>query len=169
MIKRALPLTAAIALGLGGAAAADPPTPITHFPLVTSEITLLAADGAVLDRLSCEWTEPGPEDRPCIAFAGDPETWLAAIREAGADRAVQHVTSPENGLDALTRYTRRSDGTWLTRTRGSARGRELDNGSVVAADGSVRSLWDAAGKPSARGAVKAAAARVDRKLRARRG
>ena len=169
MIKRALPLTAALALTLSSAAAADAPTPITHFPLVTSEIALLSDDGHVLDRLECEWTEPGPEDRPCIAFAGDPETWIAALREAGADRAVRRVTSPENGLDAVTRYSRRADGTWLTRTRGTARGRELDNGSVGAADGSVRSLWDAAGKSSARGAVKAAAARVDRKLRARRG
>jgi len=166
MIKRTISLTAAAALGLGAtAAAAGGPVPVTQFPLVTSDISFVDSGGAVVKHLACEWTEPGPEDRSCIAFAGDPESWIAEIRATGADRVVQRVTSPENGLDAVTRYTRRADGTWLTRTRGVARGRELDNGSVVAADGSVRSLWDAAGSRSASKEIRAASARVKRKLR----
>lgn len=140
-------------------AAAAEPEPVTSFNLVTSDIAIVAAGGEVVERRSCEWREPGAEDMQCIAFAGDPDTAIAAIRDAGGDRARIHVTSPEIELDGLTTITRRADGTWLFRGEGTAKGERFASGRVCTADGERCSRYEAKGRKAAK-QIRAAAARL---------
>jgi hypothetical protein len=152
---------AAAACTAGGGAASAAPTPITaeDLRLVTSQVSILAGD-RVVERHSCEWTLPGPEDEPCLRFSGDPQPAIAAIRAAGGDRARILVTAPDIGLRGVMTIGRRANGQWLLRGDGEARGRRSSRGHLCSSDGASCVRWDAAGARSARPAVRAAAARL---------
>src|SRR5262245_17909868 len=108
-LRRLLATSASLALVAGaatGAATASPaiegaentpggPVPVTVFNLVNSEVRILDDAGAVVGSHSCSWREPEEDDRPCIRFAGDPDTAIEEILGAGGSRARIHVTSPE--------------------------------------------------------------------------
>lgn len=146
-----------------GAGAAAAPTPVSEADMrpVSSEVRILGADGAVLVARDCAWTEPGAEDRPCLRFAGDPQAAVAAIREAGGSGATVRVVSAPIGLDGLTRWSRRADGSWLVRTTGTdVNGRRMHHGRVCSADGEQCVRWDAGGAKAARKDVRAAAAQL---------
>ena len=132
--------------------------PVTDFPLVKVEIGILDAAGTNVKSLACEWTEPQEDDRPCLRFQSDPQVAFAAIEEAGGVRAEQHTTS--DGLDSRAVYSKRADGTWLIRSRGTSDGKPLHFGMVCTADGQKCQRWDADGAKYARKSVKAAAAKL---------
>ena len=94
-------------------------TPVTEFPLVKVDITILDAAGTTVKTLSCEWTEPQEDDRPCLRFQRDPQIAFEAIEEAGGVRTEKHTTS--DGLDMNAVYSKRADGTWLIRSKGTVR------------------------------------------------
>ncbi len=129
--------------------------PVTDFPLVKTEIVISDAAGTAVKTLNCEWREPEEDDRPCIRFQGDPQTAFAAIEDAGGVRAEQHTTS--DGLDANAVYSKRADGTWLIRSKGTSDGKPLHFGMVCTADGQKCQRWDVDGAKYARKSVKAAA------------
>jgi hypothetical protein len=134
---------------------------VTDFPLVKTEIVIADAAGTAVKTLSCEWREPEEDDMPCIRFQGDPQTAFEAIEAAGGVRADQ-VTTLEDGQMTIAR-SRRADGTWLIRSKGTVDGKYLHFGRVCTADGQVCTLWDADGGKYARKSVKAAAAKLRNK------
>ena len=118
----------------------------------------------MLERRSCAWTVPEDDDKPCLAFASDPQVAFEAIERAGGSSATVHVVSEPIELDALTRITRRSDGTWLFRTRGTGGGgRTMHHGRVCSADGQRCERFDASGAKAANKSARAAAAKLRRK------
>jgi hypothetical protein len=137
--------------------------PVTEFPPVAVEIAISDAEGTVTETLSCEWTEPQEDDRQCLRFQGDPQTAFAKIEEAGGVRADQTTTT--RGTTTTIAYSKRLDGTWLIRARGTlADGSPYHAGRVCTADGQKCVRWDAAGRKAAIRDVKSAAS----KLRSRR-
>lgn len=125
---------------------------------VATEITIADAAGTAVKTLSCEWTEPQDDDMPCIRFQGDPQTAFAAIEEAGGVRADQHTTTEGSEMDIA--YSKRGDGTWLIRSKGTVDGKYMHFGRVCSADGQKCQMWDADGAKLARKSVKAAAAKL---------
>jgi len=151
---------AGTATGGGKAPASAPePIPASEMRLVISDVEILDGAGAVVARHHCEWTEPQDDDRPCLAFSGDPQDAIAAIRAAGGDGANIHVVSPEIGLDGRSTIRRRAGGRWLFRGESSTPGRK-PRGHLCSADGTSCTHWDAARSGGARAAVRAAAARL---------
>jgi hypothetical protein len=162
-----IPLLAAIAVAtLAGTAQAQTagsaaPVPVTDFPLVKTEIVVSDAAGNVTESLSCEWTEPQEDDRQCLRFQSDGQVAFAKIEESGGVRADQHTTS--DGLDMTIAYSKRADGTWLIRSKGTSDGKYMHFGRVCTADGQTCVRWDADGAKAARSSVKAAAAKLRKK------
>jgi hypothetical protein len=137
------------------------PVPVTDFPPVAVEIAISDAAGNVTENLSCEWTEPQDDDRQCLRFQGDPQTAFAKIEESGGVRADQTTTT--RGETVAIAYSKRADGTWLIRAKGTVNGRYHHAGRVCTADGQKCVRWDAEGAKSARRDVKAAASKLRRR------
>jgi hypothetical protein len=133
-------------------------SPVTEFPLVKVDINILDAGGTSLKTLSCEWTEPQEDDRQCLRFQSDPQVAFEAIEEAGGVRIEKHTTS--DGLDVRAVYSRRADGTWLIRSRGTSDGKPMHFGMVCTADGQRCERWDVDGAKHARKAVRATASKL---------
>jgi hypothetical protein len=125
---------------------------------VATDITISDAAGTATKTLSCEWTEPQEDDMPCIRFQGDPQTAFAAIEEAGGVRADQ-VTKTD-GSEMEIAYSKRADGTWLIRSKGTIDGTYMHFGRVCTADGQKCQMWDADGAKLAPKKVRAAAAKL---------
>lgn len=145
------------------AIAAPAPVPVGEADLrpVSSAVRILDADGGVLRSHDCAWTVPAEDDRPCLRFASDPQVAVDAIREAGGARATVRVVSEPIGLDGLTTWSERADGTWLVRTTGTdVHGRPMHHGRVCTADGEDCARWDAKGARAAKSKVRAAAAKL---------
>jgi len=142
-------------------AAGTAPVPVTDFPPVAVEIAISDGAGNVTETLSCEWTEPQDDDRQCLRFQGDPQTAFAKIEESGGVRADQTTTT--RGSTVNIAYSRRADGTWLIRAKGTIDGRRYDAGRVCTADGQKCVRWDSEGRKSAIPSVKAAAAKLRQK------
>jgi hypothetical protein len=132
--------------------------PVTDFPLVKVDIDILDTAGATVKSLACEWTEPQADDRPCLRFQSDPQFAFEAIEEAGGVRLQKHTTS--DGLDVDAVYSKRADGTWLIRSRGTSDGKPLHFGMVCTADGQDCRRWDVDGAKHARRAVRATAKKL---------
>ena len=148
--------------GGGGSAGGGPAAvPVTDFPLVKTDITISDAAGKVTESLSCEWTEPQDDDRQCLRFQSDGQVAFAKIEESGGVRADQHTTSDD--LDMNITYSKRADGTWLIRSKGTVDGKEMHFGRVCTADGQSCVRWDADGATAARKQVKAAASKLRKK------
>jgi hypothetical protein len=118
-------IAAAAAAALGGGQGPQPvPVDTSVRSPVTVEVDVVGPSRAVVERLACSWEyAPEEDDHACLAFQGDPQRAIAAIREAGGVRAVKHVTAPTKGIDTTTRISRRADGTWVFRTTGTVDGR----------------------------------------------
>ena len=154
-------LLTAIALAtLTGTASAQTAgsAPVTEFPPVAVEIAISDAAGTVTETLSCEWTEPQEDDRQCLRFQSDPQIAFAKIEESGGVRADQHTVS--EGADMTIAYSKRADGTWLIRAKGTVNGHYYHAGRVCTADGQKCVRWDAEGAKTARRDVKAAASKL---------
>lgn len=128
---------------------------------VAVEIKISDAAGTALKTLSCEWTEPQDDDRQCIRFSSDPQVAFEAIEEAGGVRADKTLTT--RGDTTTTAFTKRYDGTWLIRTRGTINGKPGHWGMVCTADGQDCKDWDAEGAKFAQKKVRAAAAKLRKK------
>ena len=86
------------------------------------------------------------------------ELFVTAEAAAGGVRIEKHTTS--DGLDMNAVYSKRADGTWLIRSRGTSSGKPMHFGMVCTADGQKCVRWDADGAKAARKSVKAAAAKL---------
>jgi len=125
---------------------------------VKTEIVIGDAAGTALKTLSCEWTEPQEDDKPCIRFQGDPQTAFAAIEEHGGVRADQVTTTEGSNMEIA--YSKRADGTWLIRSKGTVDGKYMHFGRVCTADGQTCQMWDADGAKLAQKKVRAAASKL---------
>ncbi|MBE2315811.1 hypothetical protein DVA67_007475 [Solirubrobacter sp. CPCC 204708] len=148
-----LAAVAATAL-LASAGVADAREP--SYSPVQTEIVISDADSTAVKTLSCEWTDPQPEDMKCIRFNGDPQTAFREIEKADGVRA--DVTTQSKYGRSKTTYSRRGDNTWLVRI--SRAGLPFETGFVCTSDGQNCEEWTTMGGKSARKAVKAAAARL---------
>ena len=169
-------LTAVAALSISGTAFAQGGGSVEPVPQeaidrpVAVDVSILDAGGATVDTLSCEWSTGGPaeDDARCLKFQSDPQVAFGAIEDAGGVRAEQHTVfgageGDTNGDMAIS-YSKRADGTWLIRSKGTVGGRPMHFGRVCTADGQKCVRWDADGAKHARKDVRAAAS----KLRKRR-
>ena len=168
-------LTAVAALSISGPAVAQTAGSAEPVPQdaidrpVAVDVSILDAGGATVDTLSCEWSTggPGEDDNRCLKFQSDPQVAFGAIEAAGGVRAEQRTvvggTDGHDGDMAIT-YSKRADGTWLIRSKGTVGGRPMHFGRVCTADGQSCVRWDADGAKYARKDVRAAAS----KLRKRR-
>ena len=161
--------TALATLGVAGPALAQTPQPVPQEALdrpVAVDVSILDAQGTTVDALSCEWSVGGPadDDRPCLRFQSDPQVAFGAIEEAGGVRAQQRtvVGGDATGDMAIT-YSKRADGTWLIRSKGTVRGEAMHFGRVCTADGQKCVRWDADGATHARKDVRAAASKLKRR------
>ena len=160
-------LLTAIALAtLTASASAAGPSPmagsvVTDFPPVSTEIVISDAAGTATETLACEWTEPQEDDRQCLRFQSDPQVAFAKIEESGGVRADQHTVT--EGADMTIAYSKRADGTWLIRSKGTIDGKAMHFGRVCTADGQSCVRWDADGAKAARSKVKAAASKLRRR------
>ena len=139
--------------------------PAGAFRLVIKNVRVLDAAGATLASHHCEWTEPQDDEKPCLAFAGDPQDAYRAIRTAGGTAARVATQVPELDVDTRTRIGERADGTWLFRTEGTIDGRPYYSGFVCSADGRRCEPYDAEARSGVRRAVRAAASRVKKRHR----
>jgi hypothetical protein len=149
--------------GTALAADAPVPAPVSSADLdraVSVDVSILDAAGTTVDTLSCDWSTGGPqaEDRTCLRFQSDAQVAFAAIEEAGGVRAEQHTVT--DGADMAIAYSRRGDGTWLIRSKGTVDGQALHFGRVCTADGRRCVRWDADGAQHAATRVRAAAAKL---------
>jgi hypothetical protein len=164
-----LTASALATLSVAGTAAAQTPQPVPQEALdrpVAVDVSILDAQGATVGTLGCEWSVggPGDDDRPCLKFQADPQEAFGAIESAGGVRAEQRtvVGGDAAGEMAIT-YSKRADGTWLIRSKGTVRGRYLHFGRVCTADGQKCVRWDAGGATHARKDVRAAASKLRRR------
>ncbi len=65
--------------------------------------------------------------------------------------------------DMAITYSKRADGTWLIRSKGTVRGEAMHFGRVCTADGQKCVRWDADGATHARKDVRAAASKLKRR------
>ncbi|MDA0169294.1 hypothetical protein OJ998_09375 [Solirubrobacter taibaiensis] len=162
-----IPILTAIALAtLTASASAQAPAgtaPVTEadLRLVKTEITIADAAGTGLKTLACEWREPQEDDRQCLRFQSDPQVAFEAIEEAGGVRADQHTVF--DGADMNIAYSKRADGTWLIRSKGTIDGKPMHFGRVCTADGQKCVRWDVDGAKLAQKSVKAAASKLRKK------
>ncbi len=162
-------LTAIATLSLAGTAlAATPPapTPVSDEVLnrpVSIDVSIHDAGGTTVDSLACDWATggPGDDDRPCLRFQSDPQVAFAAIEDGGGVRAEQRTVTDVS--DMRIAYSKRADGTWLIRARGTVEGSPRHFGRVCTADGQSCVRWDAEGARAARKDVRAAAAKLKRR------
>ncbi|MBJ7328275.1 MAG: hypothetical protein JHC95_00170 [Solirubrobacteraceae bacterium] len=164
---RPILLAAALLVVPAAAQAAPPvptaaPVPITDSPPVSVTVTILDGGGAPVAEHACDWAGTGPtdEDKPCLQFVGDPQAGVAAIKEAGGDRAVRRTISESRGIDITAETSRRADGTWLLRSTGTAEGKPVHLGFVCDSAGYHCRSWDAQGAPRAKKQIQYAAKRL---------
>jgi hypothetical protein len=135
---------------------------------VAVDVSILDAAGATVDTLSCEWSVggPGDDDAACLRFQSDPQVAFGAIEAAGGVRADQRTRIGKDARegDMAIAYSKRADGTWLIRSKGTVDGKPMHFGRVCTADGQKCVHWDADGAKYAAKDVRAAAS----KLRKRR-
>ena len=161
--------TALATLGVTGSAAAQTPVPVPQEALdrpVAVDVSILDAQGATVGTLSCEWSVggPGDDDRPCLKFQSDPQEAFGAIEAAGGVRAQQRTVVGGDAVgDMAITYSKRADGTWLIRSKGTVRGEAMHFGRVCTADGQKCVRWDADGAKYARKDVRAAASKLKRR------
>ena len=168
-------LTAVAALSISGPAVAQTAGSAEPVPQdaidrpVAVDVSILDAGGAAVDTLSCEWSTggPGEDDNRCLKFQSDPQVAFGAIEAAGGVRAEQHTVVGGSDADvagdmAIT-YSKRADGTWLIRSKGTVGGRPMHFGRVCTADGQSCVRWDADGAKYARKDVRAAASKLKRR------
>jgi hypothetical protein len=161
--------TALATLGVAGPALARTPQPVPQEALdrpVAVDVAILDAQGTTVEELSCEWSVGGPadDDRPCLRFQSDPQVAFEAIEEAGGVRAQQRtVVAGDATGDMAISYSKRADGTWLIRSKGTVRGEAMHFGRVCTADGQKCVRWDADGARHAREDVRAAASKLKRR------
>ncbi len=156
--RLALATGVAVLAGAGSAIAAPAPLDPGTDP-VSYDIRVIDADGATVKRLACDWRgAPDADDSPCLAWASDLRPTVEAIQAAGGVASITRVVAPAHGVDATTRISERSDGTWLIRAVGQAEGRSLHRGMVCDIDARRCVNWDAAGARKASGKIRAAAA-----------
>ena len=153
--------------GAQGGGSAPAPVSSADMRLVIKDVAILDDAGAELRSWHCEWTEPQDDDRPCLAFSGDPPTAYREIHDAGGSAAVVKTLVPDLEIDTTTEIGERADGTWLFQTHGKIDGRPHYAGSVCSADGRTCSRYRATSKRRATRAMAAATARVKKRSRAR--
>ena len=170
-----LTATAIATLGLAGTAfaqAAGSTEPVSDEALnrpVSVDVSIVDAGGTTVDTLSCEWSTggPGADDRICLHFQSDPQEAFATIEAAGGVRAEQHTVVGGSGSDVqgdmAISYSKRADGTWLIRSKGTVGGKPMHFGRVCTADGPSCVRWDADGAKHAVKDVRAAAAKLKRR------
>jgi hypothetical protein len=166
-------LTAIAALSLAGTAmaqtggSAEPVSQEAVDRPVSVDVTILDAGGATVDTLSCEWSTggPGDEDGKCLKFQSDPQVAFGAIEEAGGVRAEQRTRIGKDASegDMAITYSKRADGTWLIRSKGTVDGKPMHFGRVCTADGQKCVRWDANGAKYARKSVRAAASKLNKR------
>lgn len=171
MRTKILSATVVATLGLAGTASAQSAgstAPVSQESIdrpVAVDVSILDAGGATVDTLSCEWSTggPGDDDAKCLKFQSDPQVAFGAIEAAGGVRAEQRTvvggTDGHDGDMAIT-YSKRADGTWLIRSKGTVGGTPMHFGRVCTADGQKCVRWDADGAKHARKSVRAAAAKL---------
>jgi hypothetical protein len=166
-----LTATAIATLGLAGTAFAQTAGTIEPVPEealnspVSVDVSILNEQGVTVGTLSCDWSTggPGDDDRRCLRFQSDPQIAFGAIEEAGGVRAEKRtVAGGVATADMAITYSRRSDGTWLIRSRGVVRDQPMHFGLVCTADGQKCERWDVAGARYARKDVRAAASKLKR-------
>jgi hypothetical protein len=168
-------LTAVAALSISGTAFAQGGGSVAPVPQeaidrpVAVDVSILDAGGATVDTLSCEWSTggPGDDDGTCLKFQSDPQVAFGAIESAGGVRAEQRTVVGGDDADArgdmAITYSKRADGTWLIRSKGTVGGTPMHFGRVCTADGRRCVRWDADGAKSARKDVRAAASKLRRR------
>jgi hypothetical protein len=158
--------TALATLGVAGPALAQTPVPQEALDRpVAVDVSILDAHGTTVGTLSCEWSVggPGDDDRPCLRFQSDPQEAFGAIEAAGGVRAQQRtVVGGDAAGEMAISYSKRADGTWLIRSKGTVRGQAMHFGRVCTADGQKCVRWDADGAAHARKDVRAAASKLKR-------
>ena len=162
-----IPILTAIVLATLATSASAQPRPVPQEDVdrpVSVNVTILDDAGQAVGNVACDWAVggPGDDDRPCLRFQSDPQFAFDAIEEAGGVRAEQHTVA-QDVSDMHTSYSRRGDGTWLIRGKGTAKGEPRHFGLVCTRDGQKCVRWDAEGARSARRDVKVAAAKLRRK------
>jgi hypothetical protein len=165
-------LTAIAALSISGTAfaqTAGSTEPVSDEALnrpVSVDVSILDAAGSTVDTLGCEWSTggPGEDDNRCLKFQSDPQVAFGAIEAAGGVRAEQHtVVGGDAAGDMAITYSKRADGTWLIRSKGTVGGDFMHFGRVCTADGERCVRWDADGAKLARKDVRAAAATLKKR------
>jgi hypothetical protein len=136
---------------------------------VSVDVSILDAGGTSVDTLSCEWSTggPGEDDRSCLKFQSDPQIAFGSIEAAGGVRAEQHTVVGGDDADIqgdmAISYSRRADGTWLIRSKGTVGGKPMHFGRVCTADGQTCEQWDVEGAKHARKDVRAAASKLKKR------
>jgi hypothetical protein len=134
---------------------------------VAVDVSILDGGGATVDSLSCEWSVggPGDDDGKCLKFQSDPQVAFAAIETAGGVRAEQRTRIGKDASegDMAISYSKRADGTWLIRSKGTVDGKPMHFGRVCTADGQKCVQWDANGAKYARKSVARAASKLRHK------
>lgn len=160
-----LTATALATLGVTGSALAQTPPQEALDRPVAVDVSILDAGGATVDTLSCEWSVggPGDDDGKCLKFQSDPQVAFGAIEAAGGVRAEQRTIVGGDAVgDMAIAYSKRADGTWLIRSKGTVRGKAMHFGRVCTADGQQCVRWDVDGARHAARDVRAAAAKLRR-------
>jgi hypothetical protein len=172
---RILSATAIATLGLAGTTAAQSTGSVEPVPQeavdrpVSVAVSILDGAGSTVDELSCEWSTggPGEDDTTCLKFQSDPQVAFGAIEAAGGVRAEQHTvvggTDADVAGDMAITYSKRADGTWLIRSKGTVGGKPMHFGRVCTADGQSCVRWDADGAKLARKDVRAAASKLKKR------
>jgi hypothetical protein len=161
-----IPILTAIVLATLATSAGAQPRPVPQEDVdrpVSINVHILDAAGSSVGTRACDWAVggPGDDDRQCLRFQSDPQFAFEAIEEAGGVRAEQHTVAA-NLSDMRTSWSRRGDGTWLIRGKGTVRGEPRHFGLVCTRDGQKCVRWDAEGARQARRDVQAAAAKLRR-------
>jgi hypothetical protein len=167
-------LTAATAVAAAPAGAqrdaggsAPVPASAGDLRLVIKDVAIFDAAGAELRSWHCEWTDPQDDDKPCLAFSGDPQSAYREIQDAGGSTATVKTRVPDLEIDTVTDIAARADGTWLFRTQGKIDGKPHYAGSVCSADGRTCTRYEATSKRRAKRAIAAATAKLKKRARAR--
>jgi hypothetical protein len=151
----------------GGGGSAPAPVSSADLRLVIKDVTIRDAAGAEVRHTHCEWTDPQADDRPCLAFSGDPQAAYREMHDAGGSAATVATQVPDLEIDTVTEIGERGDGTWLFRTQGKIDGKPHYAGHVCSADGRTCSPYRATSKRRTKRAIAAATAKVKKRARAR--
>jgi hypothetical protein len=152
----------------GGGGGAPSTASTEDMRLVIKDVTILDASGATLEQSHCEWTDPGEDDAPCMAFSGDPKPAYDAIKAAGGSSAVVETRIPAMQYEGRTTISQRADGTWLFSGERTEGGKTVHHGFVCSAEGRACTPYEGATARSAKRDAKRATKRMKKRLRARK-